>query len=180
MSIMAWHAETGVSPLTYSRGLMSDRNLYVEFVESGTRGVVTLYEQHAPVTCETLWTALAEPVRLPAVHAMFAGPEIMMGLPEEAQNFDPTAIPDENQTCFPEPGECLWYYQGKNVMKGLRDELWEVGVFYDAGARIHGPLGWTPCNMFGRITEGLAEFADACRNIRVEGIKTMEIGHLVD
>ncbi|MCW2305956.1 DUF3830 family protein [Rhodobium gokarnense] len=157
---------------------MPGRQLYIEFVDSRARGIITLYEENAPTTCETLWNALANPVRITAIHAMFAGPEIMMGLPQEAQTFDPTAIPAENQTCFPEAGECLWFYQGKNVMKGLTDELWEIGVFYDAGARIHGPLGWTPCNMFGKITSGLEEFANACRTTRTEGIKTIEIGRL--
>lgn len=156
----------------------NSKQLYVEFVERGTRAVITLYEEGAPVTSRTIWDALEKPVQMPAVHAMFAGPEIMMGLPEEAQNFDPTSVPAENQTCYPEAGECLWFYQGKNAMKGLPDELWEIGIFYSAGARINGPLGWTPCNMFGKITEGLDEFAEACGLTRVEGIKTIEIGRL--
>lgn len=157
---------------------MAGRQLYMEFVDSGPRGVITLYDENAPRTCETLWTALSKPVRMTAIHAMFAGPEIMTGLPEEAQTFDPLSIPAENQTCFPEPGECLWFYQGANAMKGLPEELWEIGVFYDAGARTHGPLGYTPCNMFGRITEGLEAFAAACRMTRIEGIKTVELGRL--
>lgn len=154
------------------------KKLYAEFVESGTRAVITLYEDGAPVTSRTIWDALAKPVRMPAIHAMFAGPEIMMGLPEEAQTFDPHSIPAENQTCYPEAGECLWFYQGKNAMKGLPDELWEIGIFYSPGARINGPLGWTPCNMFGKITDGLDAFAKACSLTRVEGIKTVEFGRL--
>lgn len=155
---------------------MADRQLYAEFVETGVRAIITLYESNAPVTSRTMWEAFAKPVRMTAIHAMFAGPEIMMGLPEEAQNFDPNAIPDENQTCFPEAGECLWFYQGRNVMKGLPDELWEFGIFYAPGARIHGPLGWTPCNLFGKITSGLDAFAAACGTTRTEGLKELEIG----
>lgn len=156
----------------------SNRQLYAEFVETGTRAIITLYEDNAPVTTRTLWDALAAPVQMPAIHAMFAGPEIMMGLPEQGQTFDPNSIPAENQTCYPEAGECLWFYQGKNVMKGLPDELWEIGIFYSPGARINGPLGWTPCNIFGKITEGLDAFAAACRMTRIEGIKTVEIGRV--
>ena len=154
------------------------RQLYAEFVETGIRAIITLYEEGAPVTSQTIWDALSNPVRMPAIHAMFAGPEIMMGLPKVAQNFDPTAIPPENQTCYPEAGECLWFYQGQNAMKGLPEELWEIGIFYAPGARINGPLGWTPCNMFGKITEGLDVFAKACESTRVEGIKTVAIGRL--
>lgn len=154
------------------------KQLYAEFVEPRVRAVITLYEKNAPVTTRTIWEALTKPVQMPAIHAMFAGPEIMMGLPEEGRNFDPSAIPAENQTCYPEAGECLWFYQGKNVMKGLPDELWEIGIFYAPGARINGPLGWTPCNMFGKITEGLEEFAEACALTRVEGMKTVKFGRV--
>ena len=158
--------------------MTGSRQLYAQFDDVGARATITLYDDGAPVTCQTLWDALVKPVRMTVIHAMFAGPEIMMGLPEQAQTFDPLSIPAENQTCFPEAGECLWFYQGKNVMKGLPDELWEIGIFYAAGARIHGPLGWTPCNMFGKITEGLAEFAEACGTTRTEGLKMLEIGRI--
>jgi len=145
------------------------------FTEAGAVGYVDLYEKEAPVTCRTLWQALERPVEVPAVHAMFAGPEIMMGLSGPAQTFDPTSLPPENQTCFPTAGECLWFYQGANMMKGLPEELWEIGVFYDNGGRIFGPLGWTPCTIFGRIVEGLDVFAAACRTTRTEGLKTVEL-----
>jgi len=158
--------------------MAANRQLYAEFIDGGPRAVITLYDDGAPKTASAIWNALVKPVRMPAIHAMFAGPEIMMGLPEEAQNFDPTSIPNENQTCYPEAGEILWFYQGKNAMKGLPDELWEIGIFYAPGARINGPLGWTPCNMFGKITEGLDAFAKACHQTRVTGIKTVEIGRL--
>lgn len=150
----------------------------MEFVDPRVRGIVDPYWDNAPVTCETLWAALEDPVRVTAIHAMFAGPEIMMGLPESAQRFDPRSIPAENQTCFPTRGEVLWFYQGRNVMKGLGDELWEIGLFYDNGARIHGPLGWTPCNMLGIMREGIDEFAALCADTRISGIKTVEIGRL--
>jgi len=157
---------------------MPDRKLYISFVDKGVRGIIDLYWDDAPKTCATLWDAMAKPFRVPTLHAMFAGPEIMMGLPPEAQTFDPTSIPNENQTCFASAGELLWFYQGKNAMKGLPEELWEIGLFYDDGGRIFGPLGWTPCNIFGRLNEGLKEFAVACRSLRTEGMQTVEIGRL--
>lgn len=157
---------------------MAERRLYLEFVDGNVRAACELYWENAPVTCATLWTALAEPVRVTVFHAMFAGPEIMTGLPKSAQTFDPRRIPPENQTCFPGRGELLWYHQGKNAMKGLTDELWEIGAFYDHGGRTFGPLGWTPCNMFGIIAGNLDAFAARCRDIRTTGAKTIEIGRL--
>ena len=155
---------------------MAERALTFTFVESGVHGTVRLHDDAAPATCAAIWGALAKPVRIPAMHAMFAGPEIMLGLPPEAQTFDPRAIPVENQTCFPVAGDCLWFYQAKGMMKGLADELWELGMFYGDGGRIFGPLGWTPCNIFGRMVDGLEPFAAACGRIRLEGVKLLEIG----
>jgi hypothetical protein len=151
------------------------RRLIFSFVESGAAGIVHLNSDLAPRTCGAIWGALESPRQIRAVHAMFAGPEIMLGLPLEAQSFDPRAIPVENQTCFPAAGDCLWFYQAKGMMKGLADELWEIGVFYAEGGRIFGPLGWTPCNIFGRIVEGLDDFAAACSDIRLTGAKMLEL-----
>jgi hypothetical protein len=154
---------------------MTGRTLTFTFVQSGVTGTVSLHDAGAPHTCAAIWEALAKPVRIPAMHAMFAGPEIMLGLPPEAQTFDPRSLPAENQTCFPVAGDCLWFYQAKGMMKGLTDELWEIGMFYADGGRIFGPLGWTPCNIFGRMVEGLDAFAAECSGIRVTGLKTLEL-----
>jgi Protein of unknown function (DUF3830) len=154
---------------------MPARRLIFTFVESRVAGIVHLNSNLAPQTSAAIWGALERPRQVRAVHAMFAGPEIMLGLPPEAQNFDPRAIPVENQTCFPAAGDCLWFYQAKGMMKGLADELWEIGVFYAEGGRIFGPLGWTPCNIFGRVVEGLDDFAVACADIRLTGAKTLEL-----
>src|SRR5262249_31678087 len=64
---------------------MAGKQLYFKFVEGGVQGVVELYEADAPQTVAAIWQALARPVRIPAMHAMFAGPEIMLGLPPDAQ-----------------------------------------------------------------------------------------------
>jgi hypothetical protein len=155
--------------------IMTGRTLTFAFVDSGVAGTIDLYDAAAPRTSAAIWQALAKPVRIPAMHAMFAGPEIMLGLPPEAQSFDPRSLPQENQTCFPVAGDCLWFYQAKGMMKGLTDELWEIGMFYADGGRIFGPLGWTPCNIFGKMVEGLDAFAAECAGIRVTGVKTIEL-----
>jgi hypothetical protein len=155
---------------------MTGRTLTFKFTDSGVTGVVSLHDAAAPQTCAAIWGALSTPIRIPAMHAMFAGPEIMLGLPPEAQTFDPRGVPVENQTCFPVAGDCLWFYQAKGMMKGLTDELWEIGMFYADGGRIFGPLGWTPCNIFGRMVDGLEAFAAECSRIRVTGLKTVEVG----
>ena len=154
---------------------MADR-LYFRYVDSGVEGLVDLNRTNAPVACETLWQALAAPVQVTCLHGMFAGPEIMVGLPESARNFDGPNIPAENQTVIPAAGDCLWFHQSENMMYGLTDELWEIGMFYGDGGRVFGPLGWTPCNIFGRMRENLTAFAAESAAIRYSGAKTLEIG----
>lgn len=151
------------------------KQLVVTFVKEKVAGLVTLHEDLAPVTCATIWKALKKPIREMSFHAMFAGPEIMVGLPKSAQVFDPRKVPNENQTVTPGPGDMLWFYQGRNMMKGLADEFWELGLFYADGGRTFGPLGWTPVTIFGTMTTGLEDFAACCRDIRVHGAKLLEI-----
>ncbi len=157
---------------------MSDGKFYLKFVESGVQGILTPYWDAAPVTTKTLWDALETPIRVTASHAIFSGPEIMMGLPESHHTFDPTALPPENQTVTPDPGDMLWYYQPKNFFKIDPDEFWEIGMFYGTGGRTFGPTGWIPVTYFAKMTEGLEAIADQCRLIRKEGIKTIEMGRL--
>lgn len=157
---------------------MSDRKLYLSFVDADVKGIIDLYWQNAPKTCEAIWGALAKPIRVPASHAIFSGPEIMMGLPEEARNFDPLALPPENQTILPEIGELLWFYQPENFFKIDPSEFWEIGMFYGNGGRTFGPTGWISCTYFGRMNEGLEAVAEECARIRKEGIKTVELGRL--
>jgi hypothetical protein len=152
------------------------RMLRFTFVDPGISGRVELHETLAPKTVEAIWGALAQPVRELTFHAMFAGPEIMVGLPPANQTFDPRALPPENQTVIPTPGDVLWFYQAPHMMKGLSDEFWEIGMFYGDGGRVFGPLGWTPVTMFGRmLPEDLPAFARECADIRLRGAKMLEI-----
>jgi hypothetical protein len=155
----------------------SDRRIFLEF-EGGPRAEATLHTKEAPATAEAIWNALENPVSESVMHAMYAGPEIMFGLPPEAQNFDPRALPAENQQVVPAAGDLIFFYQPAELMGGLGFELWEVGIFYGKGGRIFGPLGWTPCTNFASITSGLNEFAAACQETRTIGLKTLTIGRI--
>lgn len=157
---------------------MSDGKFYLKFVESGVQGILTPYWQTAPITAKVIWDALESPIRVTASHAIFSGPEIMMGLPESHRNFDPLTLPPENQTVLPDPGDMLWFFQPKNFFKIDPDEFWEIGMFYGKGGRTFGPTGWIPCTYFAKMTEGLDAIAEQCGLIRKEGIKTIEMGRL--
>lgn len=155
----------------------TEKRIYLEF-EGGPRAEATLLLKDAPKTAEAIWSALEKPVTETVMHAMYAGPEIMFGLPPEAQTFDPTSLPAENQQVIPAPGDLIWFFQPKELMGGLDFELWELGVFYGRGGRVFGPLGFTPCTIWATITSGLAEFAEACQETRVIGLKNLTIGRI--
>lgn len=153
---------------------MTTRRITLAY-ENGAQAVAELLDEVAPKTCETLWGALAEPVTFQALHAMYAGPEVMGGLPEEAQGFDPESIPPENQQVVFAPGDLMWYWQRPMQMGGLPFEWYEIGIFYDRGGRTFGPLGWTPVNIWARIVEGLPEFARDSAAIRIDGAKNLTL-----
>ncbi|MBN9632528.1 MAG: DUF3830 family protein [Actinobacteria bacterium] len=153
------------------------KRIFLEF-EGGPRAEATLLLDEAPKTAEAIWSALESPVSDDVMHAMYAGPEIMFGLPQSAQTFDPAALPAENQQVIPAAGDLVWFFQPKELMAGLDFELWEVGIFYGKGGRIFGPLGWTPCTIWASITSGLEEFAAACQETRTIGLKRLTIGRI--
>lgn len=146
--------------------------------ESGPSAVAELLDELAPKTCASIWGVLDKSVTMQALHAMYAGPEIMVGLPEEAQGFDPSAVPPENQQVIFAPGDLMWYWQKPMQMGGLPFEWYEIGVFYDRGGRTLGPLGWTPVNVWATVVEGLDEFADTSAAIRVDGAKQLTISRI--
>jgi hypothetical protein len=76
---------------------------------------------------------------------------------------------------IPTAGDVIWYYQAPNLMAGLADEVWEIGLFYGNGGRIFGPLGWTPCNIIASVSDGLAAFAEACAAIRLSGARKVTL-----
>ncbi|MDA8291192.1 MAG: DUF3830 family protein [Actinomycetota bacterium] len=153
------------------------RGLRFEF-DGGPAVVAPLHERHAPVSSRTVWDALSSPATVLATHAMYAGPEIMLDLPEHARTFSPTDVPAENQQVIPAAGDVIWYYQAPNLMAGLADEVWEVGLFYGPGGRIFGPLGWTPCNVIASVVDGLAPFAAACAEIRISGARRLTVSRV--
>jgi Protein of unknown function (DUF3830) len=153
------------------------RGLHFQF-EGGPSVIAELHESFAPLSSRTIWESLVQPVTMLATHAMFAGPEIMLNLPDEVRTFDAKQVPAENQQVIPAAGDVIWYYQAPNQMAGLNDEVWEIGMFYGAGGRVFGPLGWTPCNIIASVREGLEPFAAACAAIRIDGAKRLTLSRV--
>lgn len=154
---------------------MSERGLYLTFLEANQRSEITMYWDVAPKTCAAIWEACATPFQWDASHAMFSGPEIMTGLPETHRNFDPLD-PAREPDHPARGGGIAVVLPAEELLQDRPSEFWEIGIFYAHGGRTFGPTGWIPCNYFGKITKGLDEFAAQCARIRREGVKRVEIG----
>jgi hypothetical protein len=161
------------------------RGIKFHFTESGVYAVATLLEREAPKTCEAIWKALEKPARNKAIHAMFCGPEAEFDLPRENQVFDGAAIPRENPTIFPQPGDVGFGYVPPYALpqydvSGPPDEpLYDVAVFYGPAAFLLVPAGLFPVNIFARIEEGLRPFAEMCARLHTEGVKEMEVSRVM-
>jgi hypothetical protein len=147
------------------------RRIELIFDETGTRVIAEMQEEFAPRTCDAIWAGLAVPMHVKGIHAMFAGREIMLAMPKENQLFDPTAIPAENQTITPLPGELLWFHFPAHAELGFPDEIYDFAIIYGRDTRMLIPQGWIPGNVFAAISEGLPGFAKCCELVRTEGLK---------
>ncbi len=158
-----------------SAGETGARRLRLTFVESGVSAVAELLDDEAPVTCETLWTALATPMRAFGMHGRWVGAEVMIDMPASHRTFDGSNVPLENGTCFPAPGDLMWFHFPRHAWADVHDEIYEFGMVYGRDTRMFIPIGWTPGNRFGRIVENLEAFAATCKRVHREGWKEIEV-----
>lgn len=156
------------------------RRLRLTFGEDGVSAVAELLDAEAPVTCETLWAALARPMRGWGMHARWVGAEVMIDMPASHRTFDGASIPLENGTCFPIPGDLIWFHFPAHAWEGVHEPIYEFGIVYGRDTRMFIPIGWTPGNRFGRIVENLDAFAAVCKRVHREGWKEIDVERLED
>ncbi len=116
----------------------------------GTRPVdvtAELLDDEAPITCDNLWLALAEPYRAPLHHGRHCAAELWCYLPPPIEE-----IPYENSTVFPDPGDILYYHF---IQPPTRQGRWvfDLGIFYARGQSRIAP-GWLPGNLCARLRGG--------------------------
>lgn len=155
---------------------------------TGTRAVAVLHEDLAPQLSAAMWAALETPLHSNSLHAMMSGREIMLEVPKENRRFDPTSIPPENQTITPLPGEIGFaYFPAATLIDMMRpgqqeeggavedrdDAFWDITIFYGRDARVLTVHGWVTASIWATITEGLPEFAECCKRVRLEGRQPM-------
>lgn len=112
---------------------------------------------------------------------MMTGRDALIELPKENQTFDPRSLPLENGTITPTPGDVCWFYLPQDMMRGFPDESWEVTFIYGPDARFLTTVGFMAGSVFGRINpDDLEAFATECAQLRITGMKEIELTRIED
>ena len=126
----------------------------------------------APENAAFLLAYLAQSRVVAGIHAMWTGPEISCPVPVahlEGQTFT-RALPAENATLTPQPGDIVLSYVPPRVWGGGPDAIFDIGLFYGPGARLFFPIGWLPGSVVAQVLpEEREQFAAACGVIRRNG-----------
>jgi hypothetical protein len=152
------------------------RHIQITLERRGARCVARLLDEQAPRTCAALWDAL--PQAAEAFHGKYARNEIYTLV----EDFAAEPPGHENSTITPIPGDvcAFWFtaaelgsashgYSGdRRPQEGAG--IVDLAVFYERNNLLLNPdVGWVPGNVFATIVEGLAEIADASRDMWLNG-----------
>jgi hypothetical protein len=157
----------------------------IELVEAttGTRVVAELLWDSAPATCAAIWACLDSPISTVATHSSLAGRAVIVDVPEPNRTFEAQALPRENQTVTPLPGEIGFCFYPANTFADPQrpDEsdgstpYWMVTVAYGRDVRFFTLSGWEPTSVFARVTDGLEALGVLGELIRSGGSKILTI-----
>ncbi|QGZ65638.1 DUF3830 family protein [Paraburkholderia acidisoli] len=154
---------------------MSTKTLLLTEARSGLRARFHLLEREAPESTAFLWELMAESREMPAIHAIWTGPEISCPIPtaqiDPARNARPLA--PENATITPQAGDLVLAYVPAKMWGGNPEPVFDLGVFYAGGARMLFPIGWLAGNVVARVDAADRDaLAERCNAIRRAGACT--------
>lgn len=148
------------------------RKLSIRDARNGLDVHATLVDGKAPANAAFLWAWVEVPRIVPSIHAIWTGPEISCPVPLaqiEGQTWA-TALPPENATLHPQPGDVVLAYVPPRMWGGNPDPIFDVGLFYGPGARMFFPIGWLAGSVAAQVLpEERAALAEACNRIRKSG-----------
>lgn len=137
---------------------------------SGLDVQAAILADKAPANAAFLWRYLAEPRVIPSIHAMWTGPEISCPVPPAHLAADEPALPAENATLHPQPGDVVLAYVPARMWGGSPTPIYDIGLFYGPGARMLFPIGWLAGSVVAQVLpEARGALAEACGRIRRTG-----------
>jgi uncharacterized protein DUF3830 len=165
-----------------------DRRIALAIPDLNVLAIIRLLTERAPLTCAAIWDVLEAPVDRRLIHTATTGPVVLF--------YDFPAIhgaknlPIENRTIYPKAGEILYFFQPWNGLRDLEeldsewhrpgDDVHELLFAYGAAnLRLPTEDGWRG-SVWGSIETGLEDFAQACRWMRMEGMKRITLSRQVD
>ncbi len=148
------------------------KRIRITFPGENVSAIAELLEADAPRTCAAVLSLLPQVGE--AHHATYSGAEVVLILDRVVD------IGQENATVMVIPGDVAFTtFEGGRIF-GFPDTFSEIAVFYARDAIPSMPNGPVPMNIFGRIVEGLDEFAEVGFAMRRSGIKPLTIEVLPD
>jgi hypothetical protein len=148
------------------------RAILIEESRSGLSVKALLLDGKAPDNAAFLWDYLAEPRIVGGIHAMWTGPEISCPVPPDQLEGAAYAkpLPPENATLNPQPGDIVLAYVPPRMWGGNPNPIFDIGLFYGAGARMLFPIGWLAGSVVAQVPPDERDhFATACGVIRRNG-----------
>lgn len=148
------------------------RIIHINDEKSGLSVEAVMLADKTPANAEFLWRYLEEPRVVPGLHAMWTGPEISCPIPAaHLKGADwAEALPPENATLHPQPGDVVLAYVPARMWGGNPDPIFDIGLFYGPGARMLFPIGWLAGSVVAQVRpEQRASLAEACGRIRRSG-----------
>lgn len=145
---------------------------------SGLDAHAHLLADAAPDNAAFLWDFLAQPRDIPALHAIWTGPEISAPIPDAmlADRHRAAGLKLENATVLPQPGELVLTYLPARVWAGGEAPVFDLGMFYGPHGRLFFPIGWHAGSVVARVAAAdLPALAEACRRIRTGGACTLHV-----
>ena len=145
------------------------RSILISDQKSGLSVHALLLDEKAPANAAFLWRYLETPRVVPSLHAMWTGPEISCPIPP-AHLGDEPALPPENATLHPQPGDVVLASVPARMWGGNPEPIFDIGLFYGPGARMLFPIGWLAGSVVAQVAPGdRAALAAACGRIRQTG-----------
>ena len=150
------------------------KEILITFLEDDAAAKVALAEDEAPGASALVWGILETPLIARASHAIYAGPAVLVQIPERHGEPKGGQVPVENETQHPEPGDILLLPPAEDESEDIWGEPGTesgatLAIFYGDQGRPFSPSGWQPGVVVGKVTEGLGALRQVCRNVRFEG-----------
>jgi Protein of unknown function (DUF3830) len=161
----------------------------------GVQATATLFDEHAPKTCEAIWNVL--PVTGRSIHANWSGREIMLHLEGDKVLRLPQEVPVHSNFIY--EGDIHYFYRASSLSRGkqlaysaqFQRELSEFAIFYGEPAG-EGVSAYDPpraphtdalhvvCK-FATLDRPIPrEFKMKCESLRHEGLKPLTVGRYVE